>query len=232
MAFVPGNPLEQVLLDASQGADPQELLAALAANPVFIPAASPGVAGELELRAGATVELPVFEHQGQRYVPVFTAQDRVGADGYLRLTGEDLAAIWPAGHALAINPGEELSLALPEADVRALNGGVEHIPAGSDITVGVPSEEPEALWDALRSWAAAQPAVRAAHRALVLVHAPGQEPQLVVGLELDAGADERLLSAGAQVLDGAAAFTRVDPAGNDPVSQWWLDQAAPIYVRS
>ena len=88
------------------------------------------------------------------------------------------------------------------------------------------------MWDDLRAWAAGEPAVRSAHRALVLVHAPGQQPQMVVGVELDDDADEDgVLSRGAQALGGAAAFTRLDPAGNDPVSQWLLEQAQPLYVR-
>jgi hypothetical protein len=238
MTFTPVNPLEQVLLDVSESGEHEQFLAALAANPVFVPGQAPPADGqEHELGEGDEVELPVFEHEGTRFVPVFTSLEQLeigapDAASYVRASGEDLASIWPEGLALAINPGGELSVAIPEEDVRALSA-TEHIPAGSDLTVGAPAEEPEELWATLRAWAATVPALRSAHRALVLVHAPGREPQLVVGLELDERVDPGVvLNAGAEALDGAAAFTLYDPDGDDPLSQWWREKGSPLYSRA
>ncbi|HEU4658331.1 MAG TPA: enhanced serine sensitivity protein SseB C-terminal domain-containing protein, partial [Capillimicrobium sp.] len=185
---------------------------------------------------GAEVSLPVFEHDGERFVPVFTSAQRLGegapgARRYLRATGADLAAIWPPGHHLALNPGTGLSVAVREDDVRAL-GGTSNIPAGAELTVGAPAEEPEALWERLRAWAATMPEVRTAHRALVLVHGGGDDPRLVVALDLDAEADPgRILQAGADALGGEAAFTLLDPSGEDPLSGWMLTHSPALYRR-
>jgi hypothetical protein len=236
MTFTPANPLEQVLLEVSQSGEHGRFLAAVALNPLFIPAQ--GGAGEDRERAldeGEEVHLPVFEHQDTRFVAVFTSLEQLersspGAPHYLRATGEDLATIWPEGHALAVNPGGDLGVAITEEDVHAMAAAAAL--GGADLTVGAPDPEPEPLWVALRAWAAEQPAVAAAHRALVLVHEPGEQPALVVGLELDPGTDaSALLTAGATALGGVAAFTLLDPEGNDPVSQWWLERRSPIYAR-
>jgi hypothetical protein len=236
MTFTPANPLEQVLLEVSESGEHGRFLAALAVNPVFIPAQGGGGDDrERALGAGEEVELPVFEHDGTRFVAVFTSLEQLersaaGSPHYLRADGAELANIWPDGHALAVNPGGDLGVAITEQDVHALAAAAAA--GGADLTVGAPTPEPEPLWTALRAWAAAEPAVAAAHRALVLVHAPGEEPALVVGLELDEGADPgALLNAGAEALGGVAAFTLLDPAGGDPLSQWWLERQAPIYTR-
>ena len=235
--FTPENPLEVALLAASQGEDAEVFLDRLARDPLFVPAQGEAPAdGERELQAGQEVVLPVFEHEGRRFVPVFTSLTQLErgapqAMRYLRASGADLAAIWPPGHDLALNPGGGLGVALPEDDVRTLSPE-QRIPAGSELTVGAPAEEPEELWDEVRTWAAAQPEVRAAHRALVLL-AGETEPQLVVGVELEPASDpRRILQTGAEALEGAAAFTLVDPqADDDPLGSWMLRQARPIYTR-
>lgn len=241
MTFTPANPLEQVLLEVSESGEHGQFLLALAANPVYIPAqGEEGDDRERPLDAGEEVELPVFEHEGTRFVAAFTSLEQLeaGAAGsahYLRLDGAELAAIWPQGHALAVNPGGDLGVAISEEDVDALAAAAAA--GGADLTVGAPSPEPEPLWTALRAWAAGVPEVAAAYRALVLVHAPGEEPALVVGLALDAdalGADgdpSPILTAGAEALGGVAAFTLLDPTGADPLSQYWLERGAPLYTR-
>jgi hypothetical protein len=239
MTFTPANPLEQVLLEATESGEHGRFLASLATEPVFLPA--PGGDGEdreLASDAEEVVELPVFEHDGGRFVAAFTSVQQLdasasGAPAYRRATGEELAAIWPEGHGLAVNPGGELGVAIAEEDVRAL--AMAAALGGADLTVGAPTPEPEPLWVALRSWAEQEPAVVAAHRALVLVHEPGQEPALVVGLdlELEEGGDPGpLLRAGAEALGGVAAFTLLDRTGADPVSEWWLERDAPVYARA
>jgi hypothetical protein len=234
----PANPLEQAMLEASRGGDPDPLFALLASAELYVPA--PGQApqeGAQELAPGDHVALPVFEHQGERFVPAFTSLEalQVGApdiERYVRATAADLARMWPGGHHLALNPGAGLSVAIAEDDVRAL-GGAQRIPAGAELTLGAPAAEPEELWERLRAWAATTPEVRAAHRALVLVHDTDADPQLVVALDLEPDADPgRILNAGAEALGGEAAFTLLDPGGDDPLSGWMLEQGHPLYVRA
>jgi hypothetical protein len=235
--FVPENSLERALLAASEGGSPDALIASLAAEALYVPAQGPApgeddpaAEGEQQLTAGTEVSLPVFVHEGRRLVPVFTSvtQFELGAPGaerYVRATGADLAAIWPAGHAMAVNAGGALSVAIPEEDVRGMAGGDE-------LTIGAPAAEPEALWERLRAFAADRPEIVSAHRALVLVHAEGAEPQLVVGLVIDPDADPvPVLEACAEALTGESAVMRVDPEGDDPIGAWMLAQSAPLYER-
>jgi hypothetical protein len=239
MTFTPANPLEQVLLEVTESGEHGRFLATLATEPVFLPA--PGGDGGAERERPLDDEegfaLPVFEHDGERFVAVFTSLEQLdqgapGAPAFVRATGAELAAVWPEGHGLAVNPGGELGAGIAEEDVQALAAAATL--GGADLTVGAPSPEPDPLWVALRTWAAGEPAVVAAHRALVLVHEPGQEPALVVGLdlELEDGDDPGpLLRAGAEALGGVAAFTLLDRTGADPVSEWWLERDAPVYAR-
>ncbi len=229
--FQPSNALEATLLAASRGEDAEPFLDRLASDPLFVPAqGDPTADGDRELEPGEQVALPVFEHEGRRFVPAFTSLEQLErgaprAGRYLRASGADLASIWPAGHDLALNPGGDLGVALPEEDVRALD------PEG-DLTIGAPAEEPEELWERLRAWAAGEPAVLVAHRAVVLP-AGERDPRLVVGLELERDADAgRVLQAGADALDRVAAFTLVDPRAEDPLGAWMLEHARPLYVRA
>lgn len=236
----PTNPLERALLDATRGGDPEPLFERLAHDELYVPAQGDAPAGspgaDRPLAADEEIALPVFEHAGERYVAAFTSERRL-RDGApqvarsVRATGADLAAVWPPGHHLALNPGTELSAAIDEHDVRALAGGHE-LHGRQEATVGAPDREPEELWERLRAWAGGQPEVRAAYRALVLVHAAGEEPRLVVALDLAPDADPgRLLQAGADALGGEAAFTLLDRSGDDPLSGWMLAQSQAIYAR-
>lgn len=233
----PTNPLEQALLDASRGGDAEALFERLASDELLLPAqGDEPVAGEGPIAADEEIALPVFEHEGERYVAAFTSEEqlrrgapRVGR--YVSASGADLAAVWPPGHHLALNPGAELGAAIDEHDVRALAGGHE-LHGRQEATVGAPEDEPEELWERLRAWAAQRPEVRAAYRALVLVHAEGEQPRLVVALDLEPDADpDHVLQAGADALDGEAAFTQLDRGGDDPLSGWMLAQSHAIYER-
>ncbi|HEY8584631.1 MAG TPA: enhanced serine sensitivity protein SseB C-terminal domain-containing protein [Capillimicrobium sp.] len=235
--FTPSNPLEQALLDASRTGSSDELFELLATEQLYLPAQGDAPAeGEAPLTQDDELELPVFEHEGERFVPVFTSVEQLqqgapGAGRYVRASGADLASVWPAGHHLALNPGGDLSVAIGEEDVRGL-AGQGAVPDDAEVTIGSPAEEPQELWDRLRAWAREVPEVLAAHRALVLVHAPGEEPQLVVALDLDPSADPgRILNAGADELAGEAAFTLLDRDGDDPLSAWMMAQGQPLYTR-
>lgn len=232
----PTNPLEQALLDASSGGDAEALFERLAHDELYLPAQGPPPrSGEGPMAADAEIALPVFEHEGERYVAAFTSEEQLrrGAPQvgrYVCATGADLAAVWPPGHHLALNPGSDLGVAVSEHDVRALAGGHE-LHGGREATVGAPEDEPEHLWRVLRAWAGEQPEVRAAYRALVLVHAEGEEPQLVVALDLEEEADPgRVLQAGADALGGEAAFMLLDRSGEDELSAWMLAQSRAIYA--
>jgi hypothetical protein len=232
----PANPLEEALLAASRGGDAGEFLDALRDHEVLVPYEDPP-AEERPLEEGDEVALPLIEREGARYVPVFTSPEQmaIGAPNIpraLRLTGLSLARVWPAGVGMAINPGAELGVALPEDTVRGLLGGVdERIPAGTTLKIGAPTHEPETAWQALRAWAAGRPEVLAAHRAVVIAEGPDERAHLMVGLELAPGADvEALCRAAAEAVGGGIGVTPVERDG-DPISDWMLEHDEPVYRR-
>jgi hypothetical protein len=64
------------------------------------------------------------------------------------------------------------------------------VSAGSEMLIGAPAEPPpEELVAALREGAADHPEIRAAYLFQMMIVAEGEEPHLVLGLELDDGAE-------------------------------------------
>jgi hypothetical protein len=222
----PANTLEQALDDAFKTGERDAFMLALRESEVLLPSAGPPAAdGAVQLAAG--------EHEGRRFLVGFTsAQQLRKAAGdvasHVRATGAEIAALLPPGHDLAINPGGDLGVTLPEADVRSL-GGTLTIPPGTPVEVGAPVEEPAEVVEALRAFAAAHADVVAAHRAVVRV--ADQPGQLVVGLELRAGINpQAVIDACARAIHGGAGVMAVDPGGGDPISAWMLREE-PVFRR-
>ena len=72
--FTPENSLEEALLRASEGGEPGPFLAVLGAEQLYPPSnVSVPDEGERKLSAGSDLALPVFEHDGQRFVVGFTS---------------------------------------------------------------------------------------------------------------------------------------------------------------
>ena len=110
--------------------DPEALLRELAASVALLPQAPPAE-GEDDGDADA-LRLPVIEHDGGQYIPVFTTEEALAAAGAdvataMRVPLAQLAATLPdeANLGLAVNPANEDGLALPPEVVQALPGFVE-----------------------------------------------------------------------------------------------------------
>jgi hypothetical protein len=107
----------------TQAADSAELLRSLATSIALLPQV-PSAEGE-EPPEDA-IALPVIEHEGQRYIPVFTTDEALRAAGAdpgtaVRIPVVELAANWPSDDVwLAVNPASEEGLGLPPDVVRAL----------------------------------------------------------------------------------------------------------------
>jgi hypothetical protein len=225
--FTPDNPLEEVLFAASTGsADPAAFLDALRDSAVIVPAE----AGETD----EEVSFPVIRHEEQQFVPVFTSEAQAqkaapGQSGWVKGTGAEIAAMLPERTGIAINPGGDMGVALPEEAVGALKGPSPlRFPAGSNIRVGLPIEEPPELREAIAAWGASQPDVVAVHRALI--QAEGQpEATLVLGLEVVPGADEEaVIDAAVRNLRGVGAVVLHEGA-TDPLSRFMWEQNKPLY---
>lgn len=229
--FVPGNPLEEVLLAASRaGAEPAPLLDALRDSSVLIPAEQTGGPEEFEF--------PIIEHEGGQYVPLYTSQEQAakGApeqDGWLQATGADLAKMLASDPStgIAVNPGGDLGVVLPPDTVAALRGpGEQRFPEGTEVRVGLPANEPPELGEAVAAWATGRPEIVAVHRALVQAAAEAN-PTLVLGLELDPDADPTAaVEACVRNLPGVAAIVLTETE-QDPIAQFMRDLDQPLYRR-
>ncbi len=156
------------------------------------------------------------------------------------LTGRALARVWPADAWMALNPRSEASAILGPDEVAGLPGeppAAASNPSEERFAVGEPAEEPEELIKLVGRYCRSRPEVVAAYRALVLVDAPGRRPQLVVGVELDEGADvERVLRG----LEATGRESGVPSLGLVPVrrdrpgtvARYMLERTEPIYRRS
>ncbi|MBW3650398.1 MAG: enhanced serine sensitivity protein SseB [Actinobacteria bacterium] len=191
-----------------------------------------------------TLALPVVESGGRRYVPVFTSPE--GLRRYVPedvptavLTGRALARAWPADAWMALNPRSQAGAILGPDEVAGLPGAP---PAGQPdqseerFAVGEPAEEPEEVIELVRRYCRSRPEVLTAYRALVLVDAPGRRPQLVVGVELDEGADVDLVLRGLEATgrERGVPSLRLVPIRRDRpgnVARYMLERTEPIYRR-
>ncbi|MHA6795624.1 SseB family protein [Pseudonocardia bannensis] len=112
--------------DAPPGTDQGDTAAVLhdlATSIGLLPQVPPA---EGEEQPEGAIALPVIEHDGQRYIPVFTSEDSLRAAGAdvgsaLRIPIAQLAANWPSDDVwLAVNPASEEGLGLPPDVVRTL----------------------------------------------------------------------------------------------------------------
>lgn len=235
LAFSPANPLEEALRAAAlQAGAMQEFRAALAQEPVLVPVAS--------APAGDRIEFPLIELDGQAHIAVFTSEAQLrragrGDHDHVRLTGRDLARMWPPGLAMAINPGGELGFSMPAVDVEALTappgGGVgeRRIPAGAELIVGVPREEPHALLERLRIAAVKLADVLAMHRALVKVKGSPDPPRIIIGVELAPAVDDAqsVLARLAEVAGSEAGLIALSAGASDPITTWMRERHDPFY---
>ena len=102
----------------------QAMLSSLASSDALLPQTAPAE-GEPERQEGS-IALPVIEHEGKQFVPVFTNEEALRAAGAdpgtaLRIPIVELAANWPSDDLwLAVNPASEQGLGLPPDVVRSL----------------------------------------------------------------------------------------------------------------
>ncbi|MCA1656445.1 MAG: enhanced serine sensitivity protein SseB [Actinobacteria bacterium] len=227
------NRLEDALLAARDRVGDEALLRALAAAQVYLPAP----AGK---PAGAPIPFPLLDVGGAPFVPAFSslaqlARFRPGGGPYLELEGRALAATWPDGHGLALNPGSELGATLTAEQVERL--GEAPPQDGAELLIGEPTEEPLALLDTLRRFGESHPEVRAAYRAL-LVRRDTTTPEPVIGLELASQSDAAaVVQAAAQAAREAGverlALLVLDRDGRaDPVARFLLERTQPFFARS
>lgn len=133
----------------------------------------------------------VFAWQGKLHAAVFTDSRYLAKLGDVErsaeIAGKDLAATWPQGVNLSLNPGVEgLDLVMPAEDFMRV---AHRIPgAGSTVRVGAPAEPPPiALMEAVRRLGPSVAGVSAVYVFVLEDSLSG--PRLAVGLEIDPAAN-------------------------------------------
>jgi hypothetical protein len=230
--FRPENALEDALLAGLEDGDVDRFLVALGDADVYVPAADE----ETPPRGGA-LQLPVVDVDGEQLVPIFTsltqlARFRPHGTAYLGLPG---AALATGDVGVVVNPGGDLGLTLTPAQLSRL-GTVAPEAADAELLIGEPREEPLALLDAMRRFAADRPDILAAYRAMLVRRAGSPEP--VIGLELRRGADARASVEAAAAAAADAGIERLALLALDPdvepdrIGRFLLERTQPFWTRA
>ncbi len=234
----PGNRVEELLLASSLGEQPHAaFVAALRDAPLLVIKPTGDQRPAPGDQAGLT--LPVVEREGRSYVPAFTSVGQLqvafpGGSGYFELPARALAESLPPGHWLAINLDGDLGLPLDPREILASDAGNAQavaLPAGAQVALGEPAQEPTALLSQLTELARRHHEVSAAYRCLMVVRGPDERPQLVIGFLVEAGASaDELLSAAACLTGEDVLMSVLDPDGTSAIDRYMLDETQPFYV--
>ncbi len=239
----PSNDLEGVMVQVASGVRPEaEFRRTLLEAEVFLPQVK-DEEGERRVGPGEQVAMRTVDVRGIRCVPVFTSHQQlekvVPRVSWARLPVATLRPMLPAGVGLVLNPEGDLSRLVDPLELAALpdepGAGVERLPAGTEVRVGLPAQESPELYAAVAAACRREPAVRAAFRALF--QAGDAPPRLAIGVLLAPGSDPAAVLTGlaADLRDVAtdAALLVVDPAERaDPVAAFMLRETDPVYTAA
>jgi hypothetical protein len=247
-------PTDPAHLDAAiRAADPElpetmeELARALASAELLVP---------IQPAPGEDASLVILQTGDVAYVPAYTTPEAaIGAvpeDVKLRrMPVRDLAERWPSEVAMALNAGSAPGGWLEGEGVRRLAASVPgqgrwqpataRVPAGTEVALGEPEEEPEALLQVIGHWLERDGRVAAAYRGVMA--RSGDRPRWVIGLVASEGdgpvpvpiADvARALAASLVDVTGGGQVDvlPIDPAAPDTVGEWLLDVTAPFWSRT
>ncbi len=198
--------------------------------------------------SGDDTSLLVLEADGREYVPAYTtshaAMGAVPQDVELRrLPVRELAAVWPEQVALALNAGSEPVGWLEGPGVRQLaeiTPGTAaapertDLPAGTEIALGEPEEEPAALLEMVADWLHRDGRTERAYRGVLATS--GGAPRWVIGLEVAEGRDaESVATELAQAVAEVAPGSPVDVLvihDHQPemVGRWLREQTDPFFT--
>lgn len=245
-ASFPSNELEESLQAAAETGDDAKLLRALARNVVCLAQPGPGPpSGRPEVREYAPGErpLPVAAGNDERpHVLVFTSYaqlDRWYRDPQVvwsQVAAGVLAAEWPHGHAFFLNPGGDCSVVLEPEDVQtiALLFAGANVPEAirpgpaTPVRTAAPSEDATQLFDPLRRVVAGHPDVLEIRYGLLTLAEPEARVWPVIGLRFREGADyPPVMEEASAAVASSGIFgelRRLDPATEDPIERWLLDE--------
>ena len=191
LPFAPENVLEQLLLLAAtdEQARPAFYQALLQEEILMILAPMEGMEpGEVTLAEGQEIQLQVLS-DGK--LPIFSSPPRLtdggldnGPVNYVRIPGHAFFSMIQ-GQDCVLNPFSPAGKILPKDELAALlNGQLTGplSPAGGDaqVLLSQPAEVPQAVADAVTTWAASQPQLEAAYLAQMQVATNPDVPRLLL----------------------------------------------------
>lgn len=190
----------------------------------------------MNLRAGESLRVVVWESDGVSCVPVFTSKAELARSPrpvgeYLRIGFSALAEVVRDGPPIVLNPGLETALTLAPGALRAPH----RVVGGSHIAIGEPAQEPGPLLEMVAAFCEEAPQVLRAWRALVkLDDAP---PQPLIGLELAHGTDRdgvlgSLVGRAELQALTPALMVAVDRDEPDTFADYLLGSGQPFWERS
>lgn len=247
-AFQPTNILEQLLLQAAS--DPAFrspfYQALLGEELVVVMAPQEGMEpGEITPTEGMEIQLQVL-HDGK--IPVFTSVERIFESGavpadtvtHMRLRGHDFFTM-VQGAECALNPFSPVGKLLAADEIAALLAGeLFEMPNPQDMQVALnqPAEEPVALKEALREYAAGQDHVKAIYLAEMQMQHNPEERRLLLAIHTEQqDQDPAFLQDLGPIIQGnigEAQFVDlmlIDPNSEEPLVQYLL-QTEPVYQRA
>lgn len=185
---------------------------------VPVPGPASDAPGMVSLKAGQTLEVPVWGEAGGEFVPAFTSEKQLlraipGGSRYVSLPMDDLVDLVANDTEIRLDVGDDQA-------------------AGARFAIGEPAQEPVALIREVGQFCAANAAVSTAWRALVKLE--GEEPQPLIGLELLGEADPeavtglvtaRIEAAGV----GPAIVVPVDREHPDEFARYLLESTQPFW---
>lgn len=198
------------------------------------------------------IGLLVLHDSGADYVPAYTSdQAALGAVPehieLRRMPFLELAGVWPIDVALALNAGSSPAGWLEGEGVRELTAlpgpqgspGVSTLAAGSEVTLGEPEEEPEALLEAVADWLRRDGRTVAAYRGVVAE--TGAAPKWAIGLVVDDTVDDpdavasdlalTLAEAGGIGSGSPVEVLVIDPAETGTIGSWIRERTIPFFTN-
>ena len=195
------------------------------------------------LKTGARVSFERFEHEGARFLPIFSSfkrlQDSIKNQvNYTKLNARRFFEI-TRGETVILNPGLELGKVFTPPEIADMLDGKIFAPrppepVGADIKsiVGQPLDYPNSLVEALTALFKEDPDVKTAYLSMVVTSTEDEEPQLMIAI--DSSGDWPALANSAQSVAAvhmpgeSIYFIRMD---DSPICQHILKHVKPFYTR-